>query len=68
MLLVVVWRAIPSILTGGFVLSSPRDQGVLPWDVWLFIAGFWAVGAGLLLPAPKMGLRQAKLTVAGDTL
>jgi hypothetical protein len=36
--------------------------------VWLFIAGFWAVGAGLLLLALKMRLRRAELTVAGDTL
>ncbi|KPJ79980.1 MAG: hypothetical protein AMJ58_10145 [Gammaproteobacteria bacterium SG8_30] len=34
----------------------------------LFIAGFWAVGAGLLLLALNMGLRRAELTDAGDTL
>jgi len=31
MLLVVVWCAIPSILTGGLVVSSQREQGVLTW-------------------------------------
>lgn len=68
MLLAVVWCAILSALTAGLVVSGLREAGALAWYVWLFIAGFRAVGAALLLAAVNMGLGRALLTVAGDTL
>jgi hypothetical protein len=68
MLLAVVWCAILSALTAGFVVSGLREPGALAWYVWLFIAGFWAVGAALPVAAVNIGLRRALLTVAGGTL
>ncbi len=61
-----VWNVFMAVFT--FALVFAGSSGDTPIPVYLFIAGFWAVGIGLLLGAINMGKRQTMVAIAGDIL
>jgi len=61
-----LWNGFMVFFTAVAFFAESSKQ--MPWQIFLFIAGFWAIGIGLLLGAVNMGRRQTIIAVVGGTL
>jgi len=61
-----VWNGFMVLFTS--VMIFAKSSAKPPWPVYLFIAGFWAIGIGMLLGALNMGKRQTMIAVVKGSL
>jgi hypothetical protein len=59
----IVWCLFMAVFTGVMVFAKGGNSKGPPWFVWIFIGGFWLIGASLLAGAINMGRRRAMLLV-----
>lgn len=60
-----LWNGFMALFT--FVMLFADKSEKVPAPAFLFVAAFWAIGAGMLLGAINMGKRQTVIAVIGDT-
>jgi len=63
-----LWCAFMAVFTTIAVKGEWEGGKGAGLPVWLFVAGFWAIGIGLLAAAAHLGKRQAMLCVSGGRL
>lgn len=66
-----LWCGFMVLFTGGVAGAfaggnPPKDEAA--WIFPLFIAGFWAIGIGMMVTAINMGRRQAAIAVTNGTM
>jgi hypothetical protein len=64
----ILWCSFMIVFSAVWILSAKSGSKSQPWFVWLFLAGFWAIGIGMLAGAINMGLRRAKFTADAKRL
>ncbi len=61
----IIWLGFMTVFTSMWVFGAGNK---VEWFVYLFIAGFWAIGFVILVAAVNMGKRHAIIDVVGDTI
>lgn len=59
-----IWLGFMTVFTSAWVFAGNQVE----WFVYLFIAGFWAIGFAMLTAAINMGKRHAVIDMIHDTL
>ena len=64
----IFWCVFMAVFTGIAGVGAAHSSKPAPWPVWLFVAGFWLIGIGLIAASIRLGRIRGTIRALGGTL